>query len=142
MTSLRRRLTRLALALGVAALCWACNAPFIPVPPPQTVTFTSALVADDAGTTRTVWVAHGPAYPYAALHLAYVFDVNFGAGVIAEVAGDGSFTSPPMDGNEGDHVEISFETAAGALTPSVCFQLTTAVQSTPNGPSAPLCPTP
>ena len=55
MNKLRLRLLRLAVALGAFALCWACNAPFIPIPPPgQTTSFTSALVSDGAGGQKKV----------------------------------------------------------------------------------------
>jgi hypothetical protein len=144
MNRLWLRTARLTLALGVAAACWACNAPFIPIPPPgQTATFTSALVADDAGVPRTVWIAHGPANQFASRARFFVFDTNRMAGVIAEAAADGSFDSPPMDGTEGDEVDIKFETVQGASSTDVCFQLTTTTVLTPedNGvPSAPKCP--
>jgi hypothetical protein len=144
MNKLRLRLARLALALGVAAACWACNAPFIPIPPPgQTATFTSALVSDDAGAQRTVWIAHGPPVGGAAHWRVFVFDTNRMAGVIAETLDDGSYTSPPMDGDQGDRVEISFETPQDAVSQSVCFLLTTdVVPTTDNGQSAPRCPQP
>ncbi len=144
MNRLWLRMARLALALGVAAACWACNAPFIPIPPPgQTATFTSALVADDAGAPKTVWIAHGPANQYASLARFFVFNKDRMTGVIAEAAADGSFDSPPMDGAEGDNVDINFETVKGAFSPEVCFQLTTTTEMRPkddNVPSAPKCP--
>jgi hypothetical protein len=143
MNRLWLRIARLALTLGVAAACWACNAPFIPIPPPgQTATFTSALVTDDAGVPRTVWIAHGPANPGASKARVFVFDRQRMAGVIAEAADDGSFDSPPMDGTEADSVDINFETVQGVLTTAVCFQLTTTTVMRPednNVPSAPKC---
>ena len=143
MNRLWLRIARLALTLGVAAACWSCNAPFIPIPPPaQTATFTSALVADDAGLPRTVWIAHGPANEFAHNARFFVFDTNRMAGVIAQAAADGSFDSPPMDGTAGDSVDINFETVQGALSPEVCFQLTTTTEMRPedgNVPSAPKC---
>jgi hypothetical protein len=145
MNKLWPRLARLALALGVAAACWACNAPFIPIPPPgQTATFTSELVSDGAGGQKTVWTAHGPPNNDAALARFFVFDDNRMAGVIAEAVADGSFTSPRMDGAEGDRVEINFETPAGAVSTPVCFQLTANTVIPPGNtvPSAPRCPVP
>jgi hypothetical protein len=138
------RLARLAAALGVAAACWACNAPFIPIPPPgQTATFTSALVSDGAGGQKTVWVAHGPPDKDAAFARFFVFDRELKAGVITTAAADGSFNSPPMDGTENDHVDINFETPAGGVSVPVCFVLTTntVLVPPPNGttPSAPQC---
>jgi hypothetical protein len=141
MKKLRLRIARLALALGVAATCWACNAPFIPIPPPgETATFTSALVSDGAGGQKTAWYAHGPANQWAVGARFFIFDDNRLAGVIAEANADGSFDSPAMDGTMGDRVEISFETKDGAFSTSVCFQLTTTTVVPPGGaPSAPLC---
>jgi hypothetical protein len=143
MKPLHKRLARLAAALGGAALCWACNAPFIPVPPPaQTTTFSSELVAGEDGGQKTVWIAHGAPIPGASLARVYVFDVNFGAGVIAEAAVDGSYTSPPLDGTMGDRVEISYELPGKPRTSDLCFLLTTDSPDTGKGPSAPACPEP
>jgi hypothetical protein len=134
MNKLRLRIARIAVAVAGAALCWACNAPFIPIPPPQqTVSFSQALVSDGDAGQRTVWTAHGPPFPEAALARFYIFDTNRAAGVIAEAAADGSYTSPPMEGTLGDRVEISFETPGGATSSDTCFQLTEDV------PSAPKC---
>jgi hypothetical protein len=141
MKPLHKRLVRLGVALGAAALCWACNAPFIPVPPPgETATFTSALVADGNGAQKTVWIAHGPANKNMASSRVYVFDKTISAGVIAEAAADGSYTSPPMDGTKGDVVAISYETPAGSLSGTLCVQLDDQSDVTPDGPSAPILP--
>jgi hypothetical protein len=143
MKLLHKRLARLGIALGTAALCWACNAPFIPVPPPgETATFTSALVAGGDGGQKTIWFAHGPANRDMASSRVYVFDRTFGSGVIAQAAADGSYTSPPMDGNMGDLVDISYETPAGVLSGSLCLSLTEETMVTSDGPTAPrvTCP--
>src|SRR5882724_2469110 len=124
MNKLRLRIARIALALGVAALAWACNAPFIPIPPPgRTASFSSQLVPDGAGGQKTVWVAHGGAYQPASFARIFVFDTERSAGVIALAAADGSYTTPPMDGVAGDRVEISYETPAFEVSARVCFQL-------------------
>jgi hypothetical protein len=134
MNKLRLRIARIALALGVAALAWACNAPFIPIPPPG-ASFSSQLVSDGQGGQKTVWIAHGEAYPPASLARIFVFDTDRSAGVIAQAAADGSYTSPPMDGVALDRIEISYETPAFEVSARVCFQLV-------DGPSAPRCPSP
>jgi hypothetical protein len=125
MTKLRFRIVRLLLTLGgAAASCWACIAPFSPLPPPgQTAAFTSELVADGDGGTKTVWVAHGAANSVPAFAQVLVFDTNRSAGVIAGAAADGSYISPPLDGTRGDRVEISFENVQGEISRSTCFQL-------------------
>ncbi len=136
MNRLRLRIGRLAVALGAVALVWACNAPFIPVPPPgQSASFTTELVSDGAAGQKTVWIAHGLPGSVTAFARVFVFDATNEAGVIALAASDGSYQSPPMDGTRGDRVEISFETVQGDLSQSTCFQLV-------EGPSAPGCQPP
>jgi len=137
MNNLRLRLARLALVLGTVSVTAACYAPSIPPPPPgQTVEFTSQLISDGAGGQKTMWIAHGPpladggATPFSRVS---VFDTNRGTGVIAVVAPDGSYISPPFDGTLDDRVDISFETTDGAHSADVCFQLVL-------GAMAPLCP--
>jgi hypothetical protein len=117
------RLGRLAAALGLAALIWACNAPSIPVPPPgETTSFTSQLVDDGAGGQKTVWVAHGEPLKAAAYARVEVFNDTLGRGVIGLAMSDGSYASPAFDGTRGDRVEISFTVGDVRGTP-VCFQL-------------------
>jgi hypothetical protein len=127
MKRLKLRIARLAVALGLVSLVWACNAPFIPVPPPgQSATFTSELVTDSKGTQKTVWFAHGPANSDAAFARFFVFNKARAAGVIAQAAADGSYTAPAMDGAEGDDVQISYERPNGSRSVSVCFELSLA----------------
>jgi hypothetical protein len=128
------RLGRLALALGAACVIWACNAPFIPVPPPgQTTSFTSQVVDDGAGNQKTVWVAHGDATQAPAFARVEVFNETLGVGVIGLAMGDGSYVSPVFDGTRGDRVQISY---TGELhSAAVCFQLI-------EGASAPRCSPP
>jgi hypothetical protein len=130
------RLGRLAAALGLAAAIWACNAPFIPVPPPgQTTSFTSQLVDDGNGGQKTLWIAHGGMGEAPAFARVKVYDVNRGEGVIGVAMPDGSYASPPFEGTRGDRVEIAYETTDGLHSPNVCFQLI-------EGATAPRCQTP
>jgi hypothetical protein len=130
---LARRLGRLAAALGAAAAIFACNAPFIPVPPPgqQETSFSSQLVDDGKGGQKTMWVARGlpgqaPAYAQVA-----VFDDTLGLGVIGLAMSDGSYVSPLFEGTRGDRVEISYNNGSVPSAP-VCYQLI-------EGASAPRC---
>jgi hypothetical protein len=132
MNKLRLRIARLTVALGVTALCWACNAPFIPVPPPGQTSFSSELVADGVGGMKTVWITRGGVDDNAALARYFIFDVQHGAGVIAEALPDGSYEAPPMDGTMGDHVQIFFETPKGDFSQQACVVLQ-------DGPMAPPC---
>jgi hypothetical protein len=132
MTHLRLRIARLVLALGATAAVWACNAPFIPVPPPGHE-FTKALVADGMGGQKTVWTAHGQPFDEAPFARVNVFEAARGVGVIGLAAADGSYTSPPFEGTEGDRIEVSYETPAGSLSDRFCFLLV-------EGAPAPTCP--
>jgi hypothetical protein len=136
MNRLRLRIARLVVALGLASVVWACNAPFIPVPPPgQTASFTSELITDGAGVQKTVWIAHGPANADASFARFFVFNTDRGAGVITLAGADGSYTAPPLEGAEGDRIEISYQRPNGTQLGPDCFQLVL-------GATAPACPTP
>jgi hypothetical protein len=132
--SLRRRIVRLALAIGSAAAVWACNAPFIPVPPPNQITFTPETVTDTTGALKTVWVTQGGPNGQAASATFFVIDVDQGAGVIQRANADGSFQASPMDGTAGDHVHIYFQKPSGENSDETCKLLMA-------GPDpAPACP--
>lgn len=134
MTPLRRRIARLAATLAVAAAAFACNAPFIPVPPPGQVVFTPALVADGAGGEKTVWTASGGQNEKAAQARFFLYDSDRQTGVITQADGSGAFVAPPMDGTRGDHVQVYYETPAGSRSDMACVLLI-------EGPDiAPRCP--
>src|SRR5262249_7050857 len=139
MNALRRRLLKLATLLGALTIFWACNAPFIPVPPPG-ATFTSALVDDGMGGQKTVWVTHGLPSSNAALATYYVYNQRLGTGIIATAGPDGTFTGMPMDGMLNDRIDLSYQTPGGDYSDSLCLLLTTDVSS--GGASAPRCPSP
>jgi hypothetical protein len=137
MNAMRRRLTRLATLLGAVTLLWACNAPFIPVPPPG-ASFTSQLVDDGAGGQKTIWVTHGLPSENAANAWFYIVNDRLQTGVIVVARPDGTYDSPPFDGATGDHVRISYQSPSGdSYSDSICLLLTTEVVA---GGSAPLCP--
>jgi hypothetical protein len=125
---------KLATLLSVLVVLWSCNAPFIPVPPPG-ATFTSELVTDSSGTQKTIWVAHGLPSTNAAFAVYFVFNERLGTGIIATAGADGTFTGMAMDGALDDHIQLSYRTAAGDYSDSICLLLTTAVV----GSSAPAC---
>ena len=130
--NVRSRLGRLVAALGFVSALWACNAPFIPVPPPATV-FTPALVADGAGGEKTVWLTAGAPDPRAALAKFFLFNNDRGTGVIVDAAGDGTYQAPALDGVRGDHIFVYYQNPAGDDSEVACRQLI-------EGPSvAPAC---
>jgi len=133
---LRRRLLKLATLLGAFTILWACNAPFIPVPPPG-ASFSSALVDDGTGGQKTVWITHGLPSSNAAFARYSVFNVNAGIGTLTTAGADGTFTSAPMDGALNDHIQVYYETPGGDYSESICLLLTTDVGA---GGSAPACP--
>jgi hypothetical protein len=122
MNGLRLRIARLAVALGVVSLIWACNAPFIPVPPPG-ATFTSELVSDGAGGMTTVWITHGDINDKAAFGRFFIFNDQTNRGVAIGAASDGTYVAPPIDGTMNDHIEIFFETTGGDRSATACLQL-------------------
>jgi hypothetical protein len=118
--TLRRRLARLAVTLLAVTTVWACNAPFIPVPPPNQVTFTTAAVSDGAGGTKTVWLTHGGVSAVAASAIVYIYDLDHGAGVLQQANADGSYDAPPMDGMQGDRVRVYYQTTEGEYSQDTC----------------------
>jgi hypothetical protein len=141
MNALRRRFLKFATLLGAVAVLWACNAPFIPVPPPG-ASFTSELRDDGTGAQKTVWIAHGLPSNNAAFATFIVINENLipRAGIVAMAGADGTYTGMPMEGSMGDHIRINYETPAGAQSDSICLLLTTDVD--PLSGSAPACPPP
>jgi hypothetical protein len=136
MNALRRRLLKFATLFGLVSVLWACNAPFIPVPPPG-ASFTSELVDNGAGGQKMMWTTHGLPSTNAAFARYSIFDANNGNGVITTAGVDGTFTSAPMDGTLNDHIQIYYETPNGDYSESICLLLTTDVGA---GGSAPACP--
>lgn len=132
LSRLHLRLARLAAALGLVTALWACNAPFIPVPPPGQTSFTAELVSDGAGGQKTVWITSGGPDEHAALARFFVFDTERGLGVIAVAMPDGSYQAPAMDGTMGDHVQIFYETPKGDFSQQICVVLQSG--------AAPRCP--
>ena len=119
---MKTRLTRLGALLAGITLLFACNAPFIPVPPPG-ATFTAQLVDDGAGGQKTVWIAHGLPSTQAAFATFYILNENRGDGVITTAAADGSYEAPPLDGTMDDRIDLSYQTPSGDYSDSLCLLL-------------------
>jgi hypothetical protein len=132
-----KRLGRLATLLGAITFVWACNAPFIPVPPPG-ASFTTMLVTDSNGAPRTLWITHGMPSSQASFARYYVFNESLGSGIIASAGIDGTFTGAPMDGTLNDRIQLYYVTPGGDYSDSICVLLTEEVVA-PGG-SAPSCP--
>jgi hypothetical protein len=127
---MHRLASRLRILLGAATLALAataCYTPSVPLPPPlvENMQFT-------AGTTTGVVTLVSPAEPQIGAARFSIFNESQALGVIFISNSDGSFTSPPFPGNEGDYVRISYEKGdatadrctalhvGGSLTGSTC----------------------
>ena len=103
--------------LYLCLLLGGCTAPSVPLPPPElpALTFT--------GTTPGVVQIVGKPSDRAADARFYVFDYDTGDGVITQAAHDGSFTSMPFNGNNGNTVQIYFDNKDGDRSQEVCTTL-------------------
>lgn len=104
MNRLASRLRILVAAATVAGLATACFTPSVPLPPPliENMTFTPGTAA------KSVVLSSPPEASIGAARFS-VFNVSQGVGVIIESAADGSFTTPPFPGVEGDYIDIYYE---------------------------------
>jgi hypothetical protein len=112
-----------ALAMAAASLVFAlpaCNTPFIPLPPPSDPTFSPVMVSDATGASRTLWETRGAPSPTMAEATVYVFNRDVGAGVIVRAQTDGSYAASPLDGNEGDRIELHYDDKAGRPSQVLC----------------------
>jgi len=95
------------------------------VPPPGAISFESTMLTASDGTLRTFWVASGAPLEQAANGTYFVLDRTLGSGVIATARNDGSFTAPPMQGNDKDQVLVYYKTPFGDYSDSLCVLLGT-----------------
>jgi hypothetical protein len=129
---MNRLVSRLRILLGLALMALgvggsACYTPSVPLPPPLVENMQFV-----AGTTAGSVTLTSPAEPQIGAARFSIFNSSQSMGVIFVSNADGSFTSPPFPGNEGDYIRISYEkddqtadrcTAlhiAGSLTGSTC----------------------
>jgi hypothetical protein len=116
----------LAAVTALAGACFsllvlpACNTPFIPLPPPADPTFTPVVVSDEMGGMRTTWEARGPALPALAEAKVSIYNASLGAGVVVRAQGDGSYVAAPIDGREGDRIEVEYAAKDGRSGPGIC----------------------
>lgn len=119
-----RRIARLLAAGAVVVALWACGPVYIPVPPPMIqASFTASTWTDPSGAARQMWTAEGAPRVEQSGATFYLFNQEQKAGVITVARGDGSFTSPPMAGAEGDHVLIYFRDTRGESSSTTCLLL-------------------
>jgi hypothetical protein len=97
---------------------WGCTTPSVPRPPPEL----SALSFSSAATPGLVQVTSKPSM-FQANARFYIFDYDTGDGVITHTASDGSFTSMPFAGTDGNTVQMYYDTQQGERSQEVCTTL-------------------
>ncbi|MGD0838064.1 MAG: hypothetical protein ABSB49_15605 [Polyangia bacterium] len=96
---LRKRLAAALLGLAMVAV-FACNSPFIPIPPPNP-TFGQVSADNWSVTMPPDGAAIGATY--------FILNARLGSGIIQEAAGDGSVFAQPLQGQVGDSIYIHWE---------------------------------
>ena|SRR5687767_4981820 len=113
-------LTALATSGLMLVALPACNTPFIPLPPPADPSFMPVMVSDGMGGTRTMWETRGPASAMQGEAKVSIYNASVGAGVIVKAQLDGSYVAAPIDGREGDRIQIEYTAKDGRSGPSIC----------------------
>jgi hypothetical protein len=96
-------------------LIYACNSPFIPIPPPNP-TFT-------ASATPGEWEVSTSADSRASGARFYIYNASTGSGLIQRAAPDGSMYAYPLQGQAGDHIEIHWEKSITDSSATICRPL-------------------
>jgi hypothetical protein len=105
-----------AVVAGISfVLVFACNSPFIPIPPPD-ATFTP-------GTTSGEWSVSTPPDSRAAGARFFIFNATLGSGIIQQASPDGSMAAYPLMGKVGDHVELHWEKSVADSSSVICRPL-------------------
>ena len=112
---LRIWLATAAIALGLAT---ACNTPSVPLPPP----LLDAISFADGGAPGMVVMQGAPSPRHANVRF-YIFNRSRNDGVITGAAADGSFTTSPFAGSEGDLVQLYFDSPDGERSQDICTTL-------------------
>jgi len=120
MGRVRRRTRLLTWLAGLAAaasfvIVFACNSPFIPIPPPDPTFNESA--------TQGQWsVSSGPD-SRASRALFYIYNASTGSGLIQRAADDGSMYAYPLYGQAGDSIQIHWERSVVDSSSTICRPL-------------------
>jgi hypothetical protein len=103
--------------LTLIALLGGCTTPSVPLPPPELM-----ALSFTGNTPGIVQIVGKPTDRHADARF-YVFDYDTGEGVITKAGADGSFTSMPFAGNDGDQVQIYFDDRDGGRSQELCTTL-------------------
>ena len=112
-----RRLLRwlAAMVAGLSfVLVFACNSPFIPIPPPNP-SFTQSSTGE--------WSVQTPPDSRASGATFYIYNANLGSGIIERAAPDGSMYGYPLQGAVGDRIMIRWERSPTEGSSSICRPL-------------------
>jgi hypothetical protein len=105
-----------ALAAGVSyVVIFACNSPFIPIPPPNP-TFTEGSASGEWGVSTPLDSRAGGA-------VYYIYNADLGSGLIQRAAADGSMYAYPLHGTAGDRIQIRWERSATESSSTICRPL-------------------
>jgi hypothetical protein len=93
-------------------LIFACNSPFIPIPPPNP-TFTESATPGE-------WQVSTPPDSRASSAVFYIYNSNLGSGLIQRAAPDGSMFASPLIGQAGDRIGIHWERSTTDGSSTIC----------------------
>jgi hypothetical protein len=111
------RKLRVWIAASALVAIFACNTPSVPLPPPElpSLGFISAGVG-------TVSLQGMPSQQHAGVRF-YVFNQSRGDGVITTAAANGTFTTSPFAGTDGDFVRLYYDSPIGERSQDACVAL-------------------
>jgi hypothetical protein len=105
-----------ALSAGLSyVFIFACNSPFIPIPPPDP-TFSE-------GSTPGEWGVSTPPDTRASGAVYYIYNASLGSGLIQRAEPDGSMYAYPLQGTAGDRIQIRWERSATESSSTICRPL-------------------
>jgi len=112
------RLRRWLVGLVAGAsylLIFACNSPFIPLPPPNPTFTESATPGEWQVSTLADSRAIGARF--------YIFNQTTGSGLIQVAGPDGSMAAYPLQGQAGDRIQIHWERSITDGSSTICRPL-------------------
>lgn len=105
-------------AAAALVVVFACNSPFIPIPPPDP-TFSESASPEQPGQ----WSVSSDVDSRARNALFFIFNASTGSGLIQRAASDGSMSAYPLYGRVGDHILIHWERSDGQSSSTICRPL-------------------
>jgi hypothetical protein len=103
-----------AAAAGFSFIvAFACNSPFIPIPPPDE-TFTASVTPGE-------WAVSTPPDSRAVGATFYIFNATLGSGIIQNASiQDGSMSAYPLMGEPGDQIFLHWEKSTAVRSSTSC----------------------